>query len=525
MNHSIKILKALIFVIVLFILIFSVVQSVRMSKSGEGTYRPASHPTASQPDYRAAYHFTVPDKWMNDPQRPIYFDGKYHYYYLYNKDYPNGNGTEWRHATSTDLIHWQDEGVAVPKYTNRNGDPWTGSVVVDDRNTAGFGYGAVVAIMTQPSYDGGKQEQYLWYSTDRGKTFRSYSDKPVISNPSEAGTAFRDPKIIWDNQAGKWVMTLAEGEKVGFYESNDLKSWRYTGGFVTRDIGLIECPDLYPMRADDGTYKWILGVSANAKFRGLPNTYAYWTGDFDGREFKADHAEPEWLDYGFDWYAGVTFEDGTGEDKLGRRYAMAWMNNWDYANNTPTLSNGFNGTNSIVRKVELKKKGLRYSLVSQPVEQLDSLVSYTESIARLEVTNAATLNIKGDVYEFDADISWNTLKNVGVRFRESADRTRHIDAGIFVEGQNAYLNRAFTANPDASGKLQESKAPFDSGKQYAHLKVLVDKTTIEVFIDDGKIAFSSQVFPNADDQGITLFTEAGTAVFENIQVKHFNPIH
>ncbi|KRE69711.1 hypothetical protein ASL11_15195 [Paenibacillus sp. Soil750] len=96
------------------------------------------------PTYRASYHFTTPDKWKNDPQRPIYLDGKYHYYYLYNHDYPNGNGTEWRHATSTDLVHWKDEGVAIPKYTTSNGDPWSGSVVVDENNTAGFGKEALV---------------------------------------------------------------------------------------------------------------------------------------------------------------------------------------------------------------------------------------------------------------------------------------------------------------------------------------------------------------------------------------------
>lgn len=92
-----------------------------------------------KPDYRAAYHFTTPDKWKNDPQKPIYFDGKYHYFYLYNRDYPKGNGTEWRHAVSEDLVHWTDEGVAIPKYTNPDGDIWTGSVVVDKENTAASG--------------------------------------------------------------------------------------------------------------------------------------------------------------------------------------------------------------------------------------------------------------------------------------------------------------------------------------------------------------------------------------------------
>lgn len=139
--------------------------------------------TAHKTDYRAAYHFTTPDKWKNDPQKPIFFEGKYHYYYLYNRDYPNGNGTEWRHAVSEDLVHWTDEGTAIPKYTNQNGDIWSGSVVIDKHNTAGFGENALVAVTTQPTAKTQAQEQYLWYSTDKGKTFTSYSDQPVMKNP------------------------------------------------------------------------------------------------------------------------------------------------------------------------------------------------------------------------------------------------------------------------------------------------------------------------------------------------------
>lgn len=139
--------------------------------------------TEHKKDYRAAYHFTTPDKWKNDPQKPIFFEGKYHYYYLYNRDYPNGNGTEWRHAVSEDLVHWTDEGTAIPKYTNENGDIWSGSVVIDKHNTAGFGKNALVAVTTQPTAKTKAQEQYLWYSTDKGKTFTSYSDQPVMKNP------------------------------------------------------------------------------------------------------------------------------------------------------------------------------------------------------------------------------------------------------------------------------------------------------------------------------------------------------
>ncbi|WP_315900428.1 glycoside hydrolase family 32 protein [Neobacillus bataviensis] len=475
--------------------------------------------THYQPTYRAAYHFTVPDKWKNDPQRPIYFDGKYHYYYLYNRDYPNGNGTEWRHATSKDLVHWKDEEVAIPKFTNKNGDVWSGSVVIDKKNTAGFGKGAIVAIMTQPSADGGKQEQYLWYSTNKGKTFTSYSNQPVLPNPGAKD--FRDPKIIWDRQAKKWVMALAEGSKIGFYESDNLKKWAYTGGFLTKNIGIVECPDLFQIRANDGMYKWVLGTSANGKSSGKPNTYAYWTGTYNGKEFVADYSEPQWLDYGFDWYGGVTFDDGKANDKFKRRYALAWMNNWDYANNTPTTEEDFNGMDSIVREIELKHAGSNeYYLTSKPIEANNDLVYSKDFIKKMNVNGSETLKITGDTYELETEISWSELKNVGIRLRESADKDSHVDVGIFVEQEYSYVNRAFTRQPDKSKHYVESKAPFDVSKKKVHLRILVDKTSIEVFVDDGKVVHSNLIFPDPADRGITLFSEGGTAVFKNIIVKH-----
>ncbi|WP_010237339.1 glycoside hydrolase family 32 protein [Clostridium arbusti] len=485
------------------------------------SYKKVDKPVTNQEtNYKSAYHFTTPDKWKNDPQKPIFFNGEYHYYYLYNGNYPKGNGTEWRHATSKDLVHWKDEGVAIPKYTNKNGDIWSGSVVIDTQNTAGFGKEALVAIVTQPSANGGEQEQYLWYSTDKGKTFKSYSDKAVMPNPGTKD--FRDPKVIWNPETNKWVMLLAEGTKIGFYESDNLKNWEYKSGFFTKDIGIVECPDIFMMEANDGTYKWIMGASANGKSSGKPNTYAYWTGNFNGKEFVPDEIEPQWLDYGFDWYAGVTFDSGNSSDKYTKRYALAWMNNWDYPNNTPTLKDGFNGMDSIVRQISLKKQDNdTYSLISQPVENLSGFTKSTEHLKKIEVTGSKTLKVKGDAYEIDADISWSDAKNVGFRLRESEDKNRHIDVGVFVEGQYSYVNRAFTGQPDKTEKYVESKAHFDTSKKKVHLKILVDKTSVEVFVDDGKVTYSNEVFPDLNDKGISLFSVGGKSIFENVQIKHF----
>ncbi len=487
----------------------------------EGSSQASPPGTAHLNNQRANYHFTVPDKWMNDPQRPVYFKGKYHYYYLYNKDYPNGNGTEWRHATSTDLVHWQDQGVAIPKYTNKNGDPWSGSVVVDTHNTAGFGKNAFIAILTQPSANGGAQEQYLWYSKNGGKTFTSYSKKPVLANPGTAD--FRDPKIIWDPQSKHWVMLMAEGKKIGFYTSTNLKKWTYTSGFLTDNVGTLECPDLYRMQAANGAYKWVLGASANGRGAGNPNTYAYWTGSFNGKKFIADRQEPKWLDHGFDWYAAVTFDIVGASNPYEQRYALGWMNNWDYANNTPTLQEGFNGMNSIVRKIRLRFNGQSYVLSSQPIGAISLLPASTQKFQRMEVDGSKTLNASGASYQLDADISWSQLKNAGLRLRESADHSRHVDVGVFTEGEGyTYVNRAYTNQPDTDGNSLESRAPFNTANHKVHLKILVDKNSIEVFVDDGTVAYSSLIFPNKDDQGISLFSEGGQAVFENVVIRHFD---
>ncbi|WP_370645950.1 glycoside hydrolase family 32 protein [Sporolactobacillus sp. STSJ-5] len=515
-NKKVWIVSSLVMLGLLLVIIALVLSQSFRPKEKQVTHK-------KEDSYRPVYHFSVPDKWMNDPQRPLYFNGKYHYYYLYNRDYPKGNGTEWRLATSKDLVHWKDDGVAIPKYTNKNGDIWTGSVVRDPENTAGFGKNALVAIVTQPPAQR-DQEQFLWYSTDDGKTFKQDNEDSILPNPGVKD--FRDPKVIWDESRHKWILLLAEGSKIGFYESNDLKDWHYTDGFMTQNIGVIECPDLFQLRAGDGTVKWVLGASANGKAEGLPNTYAYWTGDFDGKKFTADQDTPQWLDYGFDWYAGVTFDNGKAKDKLDSRYAIAWMNNWDYPNTTPTLKKDkFNGVNSIVRQIHLIKQDGGYSLASQPVAEVDKLVDSTQRLKTVRVNGSKTLDVHGTAYQLDVDLSWTNARNVGLRLRESDNEKRHIDVGVFAEGGYLYVNRTFTNQPDESKKYLESRAPLAQDTKRVHLKILVDKTSIEVFTDDGRTVLTNEVFPNLNDQGISLYSEDGTAVFSNIEIKHFRSIH
>ncbi|WOH20763.1 glycoside hydrolase family 32 protein [Paenarthrobacter sp. GOM3] len=466
---------------------------------------------------RPDYHLSVPDNWKNDPQRPIYLDGEYHYYYLYNADYVSGGGgTSWRRATTTDHVTFRDRGVAIPKFSNSNGDCWSGSLVVDDRNTAGYGAGAVIAILTQAPE--GRQAQYLWYSTDRGATFKPGGPAPVLPNPGVGD--FRDPKVIRDEERDRWFMVNAEGQKLGFYTSADLRSWQRVGEFVRTDLGVLECPDLFRMTADDGTTQWVLATSANGKGRGLPATYAYWTGTFDGSSFASDRSEPEWLDYGFDFYGAVTYpnHDAAGAEDPTLRRAIGWANFWDYPHNTPTLAtDGYNGDDMIVRDLRLKRGTGGYYLASAPTAALADHVKRSNKLGDVTLSGTRDLNVRSQAYDLTCELVWDPAAppaNIGFEVCRAPGGGRHVAAGVFLQGPFAYVNRRPTINPTAG----ETQTPVDPGSGRLALRLLVDRTSVELFLGDGRVVHSHRVFPLEGDDGIRLYAHEGTATFRNLQI-------
>lgn len=451
-----------------------------------------------------AFHLTVPDHWKNDPQRPIYIDGEYHYYYLYNADYPQPRGTAWRRVTTTDGIHFIDRGVALPKHTQPNGDLWSGSLVIDETGTAGLGEGAVIALVTQPDRVGGDgaQAQFLWYSTDGGATFSHLADTPVLPNPGKED--FRDPKLL--REGDRWLCVLAEGHDLGIYTSDDLRSWSELSRFHEDRLGTLECPDLFRMTSTDGSTRWVLAASPNVSDEDRPGTYAYWTGEFDGTTFHPDNRVPQWLDYGYDWYAAVTWPtvDAYGTERDDQRWAIGWMNNWAYANTTPTWNasdeSGYNGIDSVVRELTLDRTDDGYLLRSRPVLALDGP---GETITRSPEIKAAPT-----AYRLTATLQAPTAGAAGFRVKVSADGSDFVEVG--VSAGEVYIDRSRLAGTGVS-RLSRARAPW-SGRpgDETELEVLVDRGTVEVFADGGRLALSMQAFTPDGDTGLSVFgpTEA-----------------
>jgi len=464
-------------------------------------------------EYRPATHLTPGKNWMNDPQRPFFLDGLWHFYYLYNADYPQGNGTEWYHATSTDLVHWKEEGVAIEKYKNGLGDIWTGSAVVDTENTAGFGKNAVVSLVTQQV--DGVQRQSLFYSTDGGYSFTSYEGNPVMDNPGVE--AWRDPKIVWDKERNQWLMLLAEGSKVGFYTSKDLKSWDYQSGFETTDLGVVECPDFFQMSVDGNPERttWVLGISANGASSGRTTGYTYWTGSFDGKSFSADEQDSRWLDAGSDFYAAVTWDDSQTLDPTQHRYALGWMNNWAYAGDLP-LNDWSGGTMSTVRQLSLREVDGEPQLFSEPIKALNALDGQPKTTLSQSVTQEQSKSLgksESDAYRLHIDLARDEKTpsdEAHVELKDSGGAT--VTVGYNFKDQQLFVNRGKDkvagTMPETYREVRSEKLPVPNGR--LSLDILVDTTSVEVFAQDGQVTLSSTVFLSPGGHQLTLKSFGGS---------------
>jgi fructan beta-fructosidase len=203
--------------------------------------------------HRPYIHFTPPAKWMNDPNGMVLYKNTYHLFYQYYPDSTVWGPMHWAHATSSDLVHWQHQPIAL--YPDSLGYIFSGSAVADINNTSGFGASGqipLVAIFTHHDTVGEKlgrsdyQYQSIAYSLDEGKSWTKYAGNPVLKNPGIRD--FRDPKVSWYDAGKKWIMTLATLDRITFYSSPDLKNWQRESEFGKQagaHGGVWECPDLF----------------------------------------------------------------------------------------------------------------------------------------------------------------------------------------------------------------------------------------------------------------------------------------
>ena len=460
--------------------------------------------------YRDQYHYSVKDGWANDPNGLVYYNGTYHMFYQFYDDTKWGP-MHWAHATSTDLIHWEEQPIAL--YPDANGAMFSGCIVADEQNTSGLfadGKGGLVALITA---DGNGQRIKLAYSTDEGKTWTKVDDIAADWTDDPLGNRdFRDPKVFrWE---GKWFMVIAGGP-LRIYSSDNLKDWTCESTYANLHT---ECPDLYPVQLEDGTVKWVL--SRGGRY--------YKIGDFkqiDGNwQFVPDEAYQDSdgvMNFGRDSYAAMTYyvqDFGTSKNPtIPDVIELNWMNTWDdYCNQVADkVGQNFNGTFNLNLKTGVTEENGTYLLTQTPIQGYETLRDTKNAtvLKDVEVTegNALLKDFSGDCYEIVSTFTPSSdTKKVGFNLRVGDGTATRVIYDLETEILSIDRSKSGTIISDKFAEVNSQKVTKNTDGTI-DLHIYVDRASVEVFSKDNTVAGANQIFPAADSLGASVLVEGGAA--------------
>jgi len=462
---------------IIFFLVFVILTSLHQARAAtQATYYET---------YRPQFHFTSKQDWLNDPNGLVYYKGTYHLFFQHDPSMNMATGNmSWGHAISSDLVHWTqlDDALNPDKF----GPVWSGTAAVDWNNTAGLQNGTENTLVAIYAAAGTPFTQCLAYSTDKGMTWNKYAQNPVLPNQAPGN---RDPKVFWYAPTHSWIMVIYKQYHVfGFFSSPDLKQWRHLSDIDVADSA--ECPDFFPMAVDGDPQnkKWVF-TSANGH---------YLVGTFDGARFCPETGPyPE--DWGKSYYAVQTYNDIPSPD--GRRIQIAWMRGGIY----PGMP--FNQQMSFPCELTLRTfpEGLR--ICRLPVKEIDLLHDKEQSWTPQDLApgDNPLSNVTGDLFDIRAEIDLGKATEVGFKIRGEPIRFQ--------------VNKKSAKDQISCLGQSTEMAPVSNR---ITLQILVDRTSLEVFGNDGKVSMTSCYLPDPKNQSLELYAMGGAAKIISLKVY---PLH
>ena len=486
--------------------------------------------TANTEKFRPVYHHTPLYGWMNDANGLVYKDGEYHLYFQYNPYGSKWGNMHWGHSVSKDLVHWEHLAPAIARDTL--GHIFSGSSIVDQENVAGYGAGNILAFYTSASDKNG-QIQCLAFSKDNGRTFTKYEKNPILC-PADGLRDFRDPKVFRYEPEDKWVMIVSADKEMRFYDSKNLKDWNYMSSFgegYGAQPCQFECPDMVelPVDGDLNRKKWALIVNVNPGCYFGGSATQYFTGNFDGTKFSCD-SQPnvtKWLDWGKDHYATVCFSN-TGE----RTIAVPWMSNWQYCNIVPTKQ--FRSANALPRELSLYTQDGEIYLSAVPVPEIKTLRKEKKEIPAFTVANDCHIDSlladNDGAYELALEITAGEAEIMG--FSLFNDKGEKVDIYFNLPEKRLVMDRTKSGIVDFGKKSVSHEievhdrrkttsinyiddfalatwAPIKKENKYT-LDVFVDKCSVEIFLNGGKVAMTNLIFPSEPYNRMCFYSKGGS---------------
>ncbi len=452
---------------------------------------------------RNQFHYSMQSGWGNDPNGLVYYDGEWHLFYQHNPETNYFGRCWWGHAVSKDLLHWEELEPALAPTDKYN--IWSGSCVVDKNDTTGFfdGGSGLVAMFT---YAGAQnfQCQGIAYSKDKGRTW-TMVEEPVLYTDGEQ--AFRDPKVFWHEESGKWIAIIAGGQ-VRIYSSPDLQNWK----LECKPSIWTECPDMFPMKVK-GTNetKWVISLAGKG----------FVVGDFDGKTFTPltdsimDDDSP-------DRYAGQTFYNAPD----GRRIEMVWFGSWTYGTELATMLPG-NGVYSLPVELTLEKDGGTYKMVRTPVKEIDKLRGEKVFSAKNGYVKADSANLFKDIAAKTLDIELTFVPKgdevIGFKFRTGTDQ--EVVVSYDCSKSKLYVDRSKTVSKPKikafTRKYNTVIEPNANGE--VTLRIMLDWNGVEIFSGDGSV-MSALLLPDHAAEDVEFFVENGTAQIVSLDAWRVNSI-
>jgi len=484
--------------------------------------------------WRPAFHFTPLANWTNDPNGPLYLHGEW---LVYNQQNPFENKwghMSWGHASSTDLVHWKHLPVAIPEKIAGSDTTWifSGSAVWDEHNTSGFckDGGCIVAIYTAHQPNLHKESQYIAYSNDGGLSFTNYTGNPVIDLDKRD---FRDPNVFWHGGSGQWVMavSMTREHQIRLYGSPNLREWKMLSDFGPAGYtgSGFECPSLFelPVEGSPGVKKWVMMNSVGGGKRGT--FMQYWVGDFDGSVFHSDNPPDTVLpvDYGDCFYAAIPWNNAPAEARI----LVGWM--------VPGVQKTFpwTGQFSIPRDMSLRRTPAGLRLVQEPAavvlgafDRLPASSRHTVASLAVGAAPVALHGLTGNTWMLDAELTPSPGGVAGFKIGEGSDGTGTVigyDAAshqLYVDRSNSGpakirpgVERQVVEVGDAGGGGSGSGDGRASGGRKVRLRLLMDKGSLEVFVNGGEKVLTTYVYPEEGATGVSAFATGGKAVIKDLK--------
>lgn len=473
----------------------------------------AQDKVAPTPQWRPAYHFSPPANWTNDPNGLIYIDGLYHLYYQHNPFENKWGHMSWGHATSKDLISWKNLPVAIPEIITKDTTTfiYSGSAVLDKQNTSGFGKGGkapLVAIFTADLPKQKNESQHIAYSNDGGLSFTPYAGNPVIDLNKKD---FRDPNVFWYEPAKQWIMSVAmvDEHQVRFYSSANLKTWTKLSDFGP--AGSVkngwECPSLLPLpvNGDPSKIKWVLFVSL---FGDHGPEMQYFIGDFDGQTFTNANPADKMLkvDYGDAFYAAMAWRDAPKDKKI----LLGWLMNGKKE------TYPWKGQMAIPHDLSIKTTADGLRLIQKPsAVAAASVPAYAKGrsvlLKNLKVSGKQVLNYKGiftgNSNWIDAEFKVSGSGTSGFIVAQKKDGTEGITVGYDADKQEIFVDCSATEKDNKQPANLYQSAPLKPVNGIVRLQLLLDKSSLEVFGNDGEKVISTMVYPDRAAVGVSAFAK------------------